>query len=285
MSGQDNDTTCQQILADPNRWIHVADKIREDWSRCLEELIRFEELLEEDKKNRIRWARRLKFIGFFLNGTLNIVTGLPLLIPMSKYTIPVYVGTILNTISFIFSISMWGQLSARSHEYLTLAKDTERLSMMCKNIRQKLKEVISDGRITEKERSLIRDMMGQMHKRSEEIGSLDLLMNILGANDNDASSFKFFAPDKSNYKTSFEGIDDILNEIKTSQKEITARIPAVIREYRDLQLQAQIHSSGIPQRLPDPVIRERLPDLVTPNPDAIQKEGSSKENLKGVSQL
>lgn len=277
MSAQD--PTCQQILADPNRWINVADKIREDWSRCLEELVHLEKLLEEDKKNRIIWASRLKVIGFLLYLFLNFITGVVALVPLSKYTLPTYVTFILNVISFLFSLSMWGQLNARSHEYLTLAKDSERLSEMCKNIREKLREVIKDGRISETERSLIRDMMGQMHKRSEEIGSLDLMMKILGSSANDASSFKLFNPDKTNFKTSCEGINDILNEIKTSQKEITARIPNVIREYRDIQLQAQIHSSGdpaIPQRLP-----EVLPSIV-PDPRALQ---APQEPLRGLNQV
>lgn len=274
MSAQD--PTCQQILADQNRWINVADKIREDWSRCLEELVHLEKLLEEDKKNRIIWSQRLKVIGFLLYLFLNFITGVVALIPLSKYTLPNYVTSILNIISFLFSLSMWGQLNARSHEYLTLAKDSERLSEMCKNIREKLREVIKDGRISETERSLIRDMIGQMHKRSEEIGSLDLMMKILGSSTNETSSFKLFSPDKSNFKSSYEGINDILNEIKTSQKEITARIPNVIREYRDVQLQAQIHSSG------DPTIPQRIPEVL---PSIVPNLGAIQEPLLGINQL
>lgn len=250
------DPTCQQILEDSNRWINVADKIKEDWKRCLEELLNLEKLLEEDKKTRVIWSKRLKFAGWALGIILSLITGINALYPLSKFTLPSYVPQILNIISLLLSLSTLSQLNARAHEYLTLAKDSEKLNQMCKNIRMKLKEVIKDGRITETERALIRDMMGEMHKRSEEIGSLDLLMNILGNGDSDSSSFKFFSPDNSNYKTSFDGINSILQDIKISQKEMTSKIPQIIREYRDMQLQGQIHSGA------NPMIPQRLPSII-----------------------
>lgn len=249
---QVQDFTCQQLLDDPNRWIHIADKIKADWSRCLQELLNLEKLLEEDKKRRISWSKRLKIAGWGLGILLSFITGINALYPLSRYNFPSYVPQILNVVSLLLSLSTLSQLNARSHQYLTLAKDSERLNQMCKNIRLKLKEVIKDGRITEAERSEIRDMIGEMHKRSEELGSLDLFMKILGGDNSESSSFKFFSPDNSNYKSSLEGINGILQDIKTSQKEMTSRIPHIIKEYRDVQLQPPIHSIGehlVQQRL------------------------------------
>ena len=59
LSPQTAGQVCQDILADPNRWIGVAQKVRKDWERCLSELQVFEELLEKDRIKRIKWAKSL----------------------------------------------------------------------------------------------------------------------------------------------------------------------------------------------------------------------------------
>lgn len=242
------DLSCQQLLADPERWRNVASRIRDDWARCFAELQNLEKLLEEDKITRIKWARRLKIFGFLLSGFQNLIAGITALLPLSKIQYPEYTIYILSGFTFVLSLSLWTQLNSRSYHCLTLAKDAQKLSLLCKNVRQILRDAISDGRITEQERSLIRDMIGQMHQRAEEIGSLSLILKLFADNDSSMStSPKLFAPNRNNYQNAYEGMSHILEEIKNSQKEISARLPHIVKEYKDSQIQCQIHSSALPQ--------------------------------------
>ena len=256
-----SDQACQDILADPNRWIGVAQKVRKDWERCLGELQVFEELLDQDRLKRIRWAKSFRIFGFCLTTVQNTIAGVAAIIPFLKTNIPDPVAYGFSIATFVLSLTLWTRLGERSNKYLVLASDNANLMQLCKTIRQKLKEIMKDGKISESERSMIRDMMGQMHQRSEEIGSMDLIMKIIGDNStSNVNKVRIFGNDRSNknYNDAFQGVSDIIDEIGRSHQEINSRIPYIIREYKDVQLQSQIHSAGhvtISQRLPHDVIR------------------------------
>lgn len=255
-----SDQACQDILADPNRWLGVAQKVKKDWERCLNELQVFEELLDQDRLKRIRWAKSFRIFGFCLTTVQNVIAGVSAIIPFLKTNIPDPVAYGFSIVTFALSLTLWTRLGERSNKYLVLASDNANLMQLCKTIRQRLKDIMKDGKISESERSMIRDMMGQMHQRSEEIGSMDLIMKIIGDNSSTANTNKgkFFGRSNKNYNEAFQGVSDIIEEIGRSHEEINSRIPYIIREYKDVQLQSQIHSAGhvsISQRLPQDVVK------------------------------
>lgn len=233
------DPTCQQIMQDQSRWVGVAQAVRQDWNRCFQELQNFENLLEEDRIRRYRWHKWFKYSSYFLTVFMNVISGAAALVPMLNYDMHPAVGYTLSTITFIASFGAWTGLGNRSEKFLGQAKDNAQLREFCKTIRLRLREVMEDGKITSQERALIRDMMGQMHKRSQEVGSMDLIVKILGG-----GSFTSQANAK-NYQIAFDGISQVINDIGRTQKVMEVKAPEALREYQDVQLQAQIHSNGI----------------------------------------
>lgn len=240
------DLTCQQLQQNPERWQGVAQKIHEEWSRCLHEIQIFEELLEQDEIRRMKYARWFKFGGIVIMGLQNIVATASAAVPFTNISLPDHVPTVLAGLTWAFSLALWSRLGETSNRYLSVAEDSKRLKLMCRNIRKNLKDIMSDGKITEKERNLIRDMMGQMHRRSEEIGSMNLFMNILGGVENKSQRIKLFGSSDKSYQDAFEGISDIIDEIGKAQQTIKVKAPEIVREYEDSKLQVQIHSNAIP---------------------------------------
>lgn len=257
------DPTCQDILQDDSKWKAVAAKTKNDWARCLAELQTLEDLIEADKVRRLRWAKMLRVGGFLLTIAQNLVAAAAAAVPLLRYDIPESVGYVLSGAAFVMSVSLWTRFGERSHLYLDVAKDSEKLSQMCKNIRKALKDIISDGRITAAERNMIRDMIGQMHRKSEEVNSMQLAMKLLGGGGTTQSPGSFvsiglFKPSMTNYNSAFNGVNDIIEQIGNSQKEIVATAPHIIKEYQDVQLQSQMHSLGQPVqagRQPGPAAR------------------------------
>jgi hypothetical protein len=226
------DLSCQDLLDNPDRWKGVAKKVRSDWERCLRELQTFEDLLEKDRLKRLRWAKAFRIFGFCLTTFQNTIAGIAAAIPFMKTSVPDGVAYGFSVATFVLSLTLWTRLGERSKKYLVLATDNEKLVQMCKTIRRRLKEIMADGRITASERDMIRDMMGQMHKSSEEIGSMDLLMKILGGtNDTSASPNRIFG-NSQNYRDAHQGISDIIDQIGRSQQEIMSGASNVVREYQ-----------------------------------------------------
>ncbi len=242
--------SCQDILKDNKHWTEVAIKIKEDWRRCLDEVQCLETKISEDRQRRKLWAWRLRTGGFFLMGFQNIIAGATAMFPFFRWGIPVGVTYGMSIFTFILSLTFWSHLGERSKKYLIEAKDLERVESLCAVVRRKLKETIADGRISEKERELIRSMIGEIHKKAEEISSMGLLINILG----DTPYDTFDHPEKKNdYHKAVSSIRDIIGEVSRTHDVIESKIPHVVREYRDAQLQLQIHSIAnpfIPQRIP-----------------------------------
>lgn len=239
------DQTCQDILADPTRWVGVAQKVKQDWATCLGELQVFEETLEKEKIKRLRLNKLVSRVGDLLILVLNAFAGAALAVPLFIDGDPPQGLTItLNAITFVLSLGIWTRLQKLAYRHLILAEDIKRLIEVCRTIRAKLRDTMEDGRITQSERALIRDMIGQIHQNSEEISTFDAVLNILkGENTTASSEGRLFGNTKS-YNNSFKGINEILNRIGRTQQEISVKLPHVVREYKDTQLQAQMYSSG-----------------------------------------
>lgn len=232
------DMACQDILQDESRWIQVASRTKNEWARCLQELQNFEELLEKDRLRRIRWAKYFKIVGFTLTIVQNIFAAAAALIPLSKYGTSDGLNYTLSFITFIMSLTLWSRLEKQSNKYLVLANDNVTLTKMCEHIRKVLKDIISDGKITSQERNMLRDMIGQMNRKSEEVGTMDLFMKLFGPGEHKSG----FLNDQANYNDAYKGLSNIVDQITSSQKEINMKLPHVIKEFEDVQIQRQIHS-------------------------------------------
>lgn len=235
--------SCQQLQGDSTLWVGVAEKIHTIWSRCLHETQALEESIEKDANKRANYAKYFEIFGYIMIGSLNALASLSFVLPFIKYDIPTYVPSIIQGATLVITGMLWARPDKKNMEYLTIAGDLTKLKEMCRKIRRTLREVISDGKITNKELFILKDMIGQIHSKSGEIGSMSMVMNLYGG---PQGGKKLFGKGQKEYQAAFEGVNDIIEEIGRSQQEIKATVPHIVREIQDSQLQVQIHSAANP---------------------------------------
>ena len=235
--------SCQDLLIDSSRWREVTLRVREDWRRCLAEVQGLEEAIKIDRTRRQDWARHLRRASFVLITIQNIVACATAAFPFFRWNISIYVTYGMTILTFLLSLTFWSRLGERSHKYLVLAKDLERIEILCDRVRKKLREVIDDGKITEQERCLIRDMIGEIHKKAEEISSMDLLLAILGESYDQTSLSKGY---KKDLNISIASLRDVIDEVSKTRTILNAKVPHVVHEYLNVQIQSQIHAAGNP---------------------------------------
>lgn len=222
---------CQDIANDISKWRKVTNEFRSEWMLCLKNLQVLEENLEIAKRQRLKMSYWIKMGGYVFSGCQNIVAGIAAILPFLKFDTPPFITSTVSIFSLVMSLALWSNLSKRSHEYLVISKDLEKIQITCKSVRRLLRDVMDDGVITSHERAAIRDMMGMIYTASENISNLDLIIRILGE-----------SPADQQCKDAIKNVSEIIDSISRGSSVIGQKFPEIIKEYKDSKIQLQIVS-------------------------------------------
>lgn len=222
---------CQQIAQRDDRWVNVPDHLRRDWTRCLNAIQSLEERIEHEKKNRHRWARYLKWSSYIVTFLFNLYSAAQILVYALVENASQELTVILSTVNGIASLAFWGPMQKQSNRYLIEAKDLKALSVLCSQMRAKLRKILQDGKIDFQERIQIINMIGEIHRVSQDIGEFDIFLKILGGSDSENS----FAKSKE-YQALFKDVDEIVSQLSGTQNFVERQVPEVIHQYQRQQL-------------------------------------------------
>lgn len=218
---------CQQIAQQNGRWKDIPVHLRKDWTRCLNEIRSLEEKIENEKKSRFKWSRYLKWGSYLITLLFNIYSAAQIIIYATVTEASKELTLFLSIINGAASLSFWGPLQKQSNKYLIEAKDLKALSILCSQMRGKLKKILQDGKIDFNERLQVINMIGEIHRASQEIGEFDIFLKIISGSDSENPFSK-----SKEYQHFFKNVDNIVGQLSGTQGFVERQVPNVVHDYQ-----------------------------------------------------